>query len=172
MGVPVINEIWQGILHLVARVWDTIPKPLKFIFFLFFLVFLGGFVNTFLFGMNYGCTSTGALMDFDDFTNALDYNFNLAFLGEGWKNQYLTGNITSIEHDNILLTYASPITKYDEFNVVSLGCQKDYSEDVTFYKPSLLFLGIDVFSYQLWLILMFGGIVVYFGWKWYDQVLH
>lgn len=172
MGIPVINEIWQGILHLVSRIWDTIPKPLKFIFFLFFLVFLGGFMTTFFFGMNYACTTTGSLMDFEDFTYALDYNFNLKFLGNGHKNSYLNGTMTAIEHDNILLTLANPILKKDEYDVVKMGCQLDYGEDVTFYKPVLLFFGIDIFNYQLWLILMFGGIIVNFGWKWYDQILH
>lgn len=171
MGIPVINEIWQGILSLVARIWDTIPSPLKFVFFLFFLVFFGGFITTFFFGMNFACTTTGSLMDFQDFTTALDYNFNLQFLGNGYKESYLSGEITEIEHNNILLTLANPMSDEDEFEVVSIGCQRDYGEDVTFYNPSLLFLGIDILNYQLWLILMFGGIILNFGWKWYDQVL-
>ena len=172
MGVPIINEIWQTVLHLVGRIWDSFPKPLKFVFFLFFLIFFSGFITTFIFGMNYACTTTGTLMDFQSVKDALDYNFNLAFLNNGYKEQYLLGDMTTIEHDNKLLELANPVTTSDEFNVINLACARDYGEDVKFYNPSLLFLQIDIFNYQLWLILMFFGIIMSYGWKWYDQILH
>lgn len=172
MGVPIVQEIWDTIRSVTSWMFDTIPRPLKFILFLFFLVFLGGFFSTMLFGLHYGCTTTGSLVDFDGFQEAIDYQFTLTFFGEGYKDGYLSGDITAIEHDNELILLGSPTYAEDEYDVISIGCQRDYGEDIKFYKPALLFLSIDVLNYQLWLILMFGGIVVSFGWKWYDQILH
>jgi hypothetical protein len=124
-----------------------------------------------LFGLHYGCTTSGSLVEFDSIGNAMDYQFELSFLGEGYKDRYLSGNSTALEHDNSLIVLGSPTYKEDEFKVMKIGCQRDYSQDVKFYKPSLLFFGIDILNYQLWLIFMFISIIVTFGWSYYDQTM-
>lgn len=125
-----------------------------------------------LFGFHYACTTSGSLVEFDGISEAIDYQWSLTFFGEGYKDNYLNGNITSIEHDNSLILLGTPTYLDDGFDVVKVSCERDYGETVKFYKPALLFLGIDIFNYQLWLILMFIGVMLSFGWKWYDQILH
>lgn len=171
MSIPIVAEILTVVLDFINKIWDTIPRSIKALFFLAIIIFTGSLISNITVGTFYACTTTGSLMNFDGVGEAVDYKLSLTFFGEGIKDDYISGNTTAIQHDNSLLFLSQPVFVEDDYGLFKVDCVKDYSEDVTFYYPALLVIGINIFDPLIWLLILIIVIIVTFGWKWNDQIM-
>jgi len=78
MGIPIIGEIWDGILFLIDFFFNKAPKPIQLAMFLLFLLLLGSLIpfTMHLFGIH--CTSAGDVVKISPMK--LTKNIKLAFL--------------------------------------------------------------------------------------------
>lgn len=80
MAIPIISDIWEGILFLIGQFLDKAPKPLKFFLFMLFLVALVAIIPFFMHIIGYHCNTD--LETVQTSPLKLATNIRVAFLDE------------------------------------------------------------------------------------------
>jgi hypothetical protein len=91
LGLPIISEIWEGILWIINFFVDKVPRPVKIIIFLLFLLFFGGLISFFLHITGIHCNSNLEVVK----TPITDLNTNVRILFLT-KEDIVTGATVSI----------------------------------------------------------------------------
>lgn len=94
MGIPLIQELWDGIRWSIDFFMDKIPRPLKIAFFLIFLLLFGVFIPFMLHTFGVHCNSNSQVVK----TSSLDIltNLKIAFIDPDEQT-----NISSFQPDII-----------------------------------------------------------------------
>jgi len=129
---------------------SLMPKALKMVLFLFFLIFIvGSAVNLFL-GFLFFCDGTTVYQPDNLFTG-----IGLSIAGVVSINSEY-GNLTTSQYESILnnesILYSTPDSMTPE-GLIQIKCQ--YNE------PVFTIFGIEVFNYRLWILLF---ILTFFIW--------
>jgi len=62
MTIPIIGEIWDGIRWIIDTIMDKVPAPIKFFFFLFFILIFGTLISSFIHLTGIHCNSDSVVM--------------------------------------------------------------------------------------------------------------
>jgi hypothetical protein len=96
MGIPIISELWDGIRWVIDFFVNKTPKPIKIMFFLLSLIFLGTLISSILHLSGFHCTSNKEVVKVD----TIDLTSNI-------KIWYITTR-DSITGDTVDVTEALP----------------------------------------------------------------
>lgn len=101
MGIPIVQEVWDGIRWLIDQFTDKAPRPLKVILFLFFLVAFGNIIVWFFHLGGIHCNTSKEIIKID----AFDISTNVKILWKLSKNP-LTSETVTVEEANPYVKYA------------------------------------------------------------------
>lgn len=129
---------------------NIMPKQLKYLMFLFFiLTFVGGIINGFI-GFMYFCDGDTVYQPTSFFTGV-----GLA-IGSAIQGEPDLGNLTTDEYQSILnnnsVLYSSPGTESPE-GLFIIQCHTN--------KPRLTLFGIRIFDYRTWIFLTILGVMIW-----------
>ena len=131
MGIPIIQEIWDGLRWIIDFFIDKVPKPLKVIIFLLFLLLFGSLVSFFMQLSGIHCNSSKDVVK----VSTLDIGTNLAIGWETSKEVFDSDNLTICEvhpekcgNENDCYFYAKQLDTgfYEECNTTNSSDCKYY----------------------------------------------
>ncbi len=86
MGLPIVQEIWDGIRWIITFIFDKAPKPIKLVIFLLFLLFFGAVITAVLHITGIHCDSSKEVQKID----TLDISTNVKIYWWDIKDTALT----------------------------------------------------------------------------------
>jgi hypothetical protein len=131
--VEAIASVMQGVWSVLSNFISNAPRPLKILIFLFLIVTIGNLFSNFFLGMNYACSSTGVLYEAPSIVTGIAsaIQLNLFSFTVGDRNTYLANNYNVADV---------------EVGITNVACDGS--------NVGLYFYTVDLFSYQLWLLVM------------------
>lgn len=217
----VLGRTWDVSKQFVSWLFGVMPRPLKFFFFLYMVLFLVTLIMPKFLGAGFACADTGEVYKINmfelwsaqkyvddvamscnvDVEAATDIKWtDVAGLLKWFKGYLLTvrktarvyygirtGNLTMIEEeerfceeyrrhissnqttsrDFVLQQFGEPLSQKDYRQVVHIGCARD--NDGEWYQ-TLKFFNIDLFNFEMWLMIGIMVMLVPFAFKWYHWV--
>jgi hypothetical protein len=128
-----IKLVWEVVWQLLHGFWQNAPQVLRVFIFLFLVVSIGNLFSNFFLGSNYACTSENQLYKANNLFEGIGNRIRMTFFG--WTISQSDTFITS--NYNYLQQVA---------DVTNIRCIDA--------EPRLYFYSVDVFSYNLWLLLL------------------
>lgn len=225
--LAVIGAITHGIGTVLGKTWDVVksftswlfavlPRPLKFFFFLYMIIFVTSVIMPKFIGTQFACDSSGevykinfldmyvkskyvdAIAEECQYEEAVQEESSFFFvdwllsLREWGKKTFSfygvyqvytkTGNVSdmvgydicselkgndTINRDYVLQYFGEKPEQKDYRQVVHIGCSQD---DEGEYYTSLHFFNLDIFNFEMWLMLGIIGLIIPFAFKWYSWV--
>jgi hypothetical protein len=219
--MAILETILYGSGKLIGFVKESIswfisilPKPLKFLLFLYMVLFFGALIVPQIIGVGMSCDSQGDVYRINfvsRYFDSLSVDWKLSYCGiEGLPQQaytpidgifqlfrflkekftsggsvsdYLTNSTSKesecdafraeiaglntsneqVSRDYMLQKYGEKVVSEDYKNVVHIQCAFDEKDNE--YYPSLFFYSIDIFNFEIWLVLgLFGSLVAFALW--------
>ena len=93
MGIPIIQELWDGVRWLIDFFFNKIPRPLQFLIFLLFLLFFGVMISFMLHLSGIHCNSSKEVVKTDIF----DVGTNIALIWEDSQRTFTQETLTICE---------------------------------------------------------------------------
>jgi hypothetical protein len=188
LAIPVISEILHIITSVVSWFFSVMPVPLRVLFFLFFIMFLGGTIMSWTVGMLYSCDSEGVrvydvgFFERRSIEGAIVDGYEECF-GENetgvvsWFVDWLSPSpeividceqfveVGALDlYDYYLSTHGEPVqTQYG----VGLTC----AESEEGFYPTLGFYGQDVLDKRIWIVAGVLMLLMPLAFYWYSIVL-
>jgi hypothetical protein len=151
--VEAVGSVMTGVWHMINTFISNSPRPLKILIFLFLIVTIGNLFSNFFLGMRYACDSNEQLYESDSIITGIasQIRLNLFSWTIGERDDYIQDNYEATE---------------SEPSMTQVGCE---GTNVGFF-----FYNIDLFSYNLWLLIMLlvYGAPMVFGYYSKMGVLH
>ena len=131
--VDALKMTFEAIWKFITMFLENAPKPLKIFLFLFLLVTVGNIFSSFFLGAKYACTNTNLLYEAPSILEGIGNTIRLNFFG--W---------TISETNSFIVSNYDRVTQSG--GLTNVQCVAE--------SPKLYFYSVDVFSYNLWLLLL------------------
>jgi len=150
----IILHFFRFLTELFFNFISIMPKPLKLMMFLFFLIFIAGAVSTSFLSLFFFCDGNVVYQPINLF-NGVGLSIASVF-----QNNMELGNLTASEYQSVLnnqsVIYFSPDND-DIEGLFQIQCK--YSE------PNITVFGLDIFNYRYWVLLLILSLLVGFYFK-------
>jgi len=131
MGLPIVQEIFDGIRWLIDFFIDKVPRPMKILIFLLFLLLFGSIISLFLQLAGVHCNASKEVVKVSTF----DIGTNLALVWETSKRTFIEENLTicdvhpercGSEHECYFFARQLDTGNYEECNTTNTSTDCKY----------------------------------------------
>lgn len=82
----------------------------------------------------------------------------------------ITNLTVSQESDFVLYSYGEKLAPKDYMQIISVGCVQDVKKPNKWYQ-TLLFFNVDLFNFEIWLMIGIASAIIPFAFWWYRLIL-